>query len=141
MLSSPSLNDQIRILATDGIEWERSVSAFVLERVEDGEVVIDTLCRVQRQRVPTFTEDIEGYAMPNPASDDVTIVFSAIEAGMYRIVLESLARGESTVLFEERFERGLHRLPLSVAAFSVGAYRIVIAGPSQQRTVSLLIVR
>lgn len=141
VLSSPSLNDQIRILATDGIEWERSVSAFVLERVEDGEVVIDTLCRVQRQRVPTFTEDIEGYAMPNPASDDVTIVFSAIEAGMYRIVLESLARGESTVLFEERFERGLHRLPLSVAAFSVGAYRIVIAGPSQQRTVSLLIVR
>ncbi len=141
LLASRQQQEEVRLLAPAGIVWERAVQAFVLERVENGEIVVDSLCLVQQQRVPTFTEQIEAFASPNPARDETLLVFAAIEAGTYRIELQSLARGDAAVLYQGVFQRGVQQVPLSVAAYGSGAYRIAIIGPSQTRTVSLLIVR
>ncbi|MCX7929896.1 MAG: hypothetical protein N2663_04155 [Chlorobi bacterium] len=131
---------QIRVLGSRPIEWEHSVTGFVLERVVEGEIVIDTLCGVQTQRLPVFTEDIETSVQPNPAQSVIELVFSAIESGAYRIELQSLTRGDAAALYEGQLERGRQRLVLNIAAFSTGAYRIGIIGPSTYRAVSLLIV-
>jgi len=141
LLASNQQSETVRLLSPAGIDWERSVQAFILERVENGEIVVDSLCRVQQQRVPTFTEQRQAYVAPNPASDEAMLVFSAIEAGMYRIELQSLSRGTAAVLFQGSLPRGVHQLPLSVAAYGTGAYHVAIIGPSTTTAVSLLIIR
>lgn len=141
LLASTRPQEELRLLAPDGITWDRAVEAFVLERVENGEIVVDSLCRMQQQRVPTFTEHVESYVAPNPVHQMATLVFSAIEAGNYRIEVESLARADSAVLFTGTLERGVHRIELNLAQYSSGAYRIVIHGPTVMAAVSLLVIR
>jgi uncharacterized protein len=141
LLASDQPRYEIQLRTPDGIVWERAVQAFVLERVENGEVVIDSACHVQNQRLPTFTEQVQAYVAPNPASDVAVLVFSAIEAGEYRIELQSVARGDATVLFEGRLERGVQRMPLALGSYAVGAYRIAIVGPSLVQAVHVLIIR
>jgi hypothetical protein len=141
LLVSTRAQEEIRLLAPEGITWERSVEAFVLERVENGEIVVDTLCRTQQQRVPTFTEHVEPFIAPNPANQTATLVFSAIEAGGYQIELESLARADASVLFRGDLERGVHRIELNLSQYSSGAYRVVIYGPTVTTAVSLLVIR
>lgn len=141
LLASTRAQEEIRLLAPEGITWERSVEAFVLERVENGEIVVDTLCRTQQQRVPTFTKHVEAFIAPNPANQTATLVFSAIEAGGYHIELESLARADASVLFRGELERGVHRIELNLSPYSSGAYRVVIYGPTVTAAVSLLVIR
>jgi WD40 repeat protein len=141
LLASSRPQEEISVLAPIGITWERSVGAFVLERVENGEIVIDTLCPVQQRRIPTFTEKVEAFVAPNPVQDRAMLVFSAIEAGRYEIELQSLARANAELLVDALLEPGVHRIELNVGAFASGAYRLVIKSPSEITAVSLLIVR
>lgn len=140
LAASPS-QEEVRLLLPSGIVWERAIGSFILERVENGEIIVDTICQTQSRRIPTFTEDIVPYVAPNPASDECVLVFSAVETGEYRIELHSIARADAQIVFSGTLVRGVHRLPLTVSAFASGAYRMVVRGPSQERTISLLIVR
>lgn len=140
LAASPS-QEEVRLLLPLGIVWERAIGSFILEQVENGEIIVDTICQTQSRRIPTFTEDIVPYVAPNPASDECVLVFSAVETGEYRIELHSIARADAQIVFSGTLVRGVHRLPLTVSAFASGAYRMVVRGPSQERTISLLIVR
>ncbi|MCS6999703.1 MAG: hypothetical protein RML15_04075 [Bacteroidota bacterium] len=141
LIAAQSMREEIRLLAPEGIAWEHGIGAFILERVESGEIVVDTLCKVQLQRTPTFTDSIDPTVAPNPASDDITLTFSAIESGWYRVELQSIGRSDAAVLYEGYLTRGIQQLPLRVIAFACGAYRLAIRGPSVEQAVSLLIVR
>lgn len=140
LAASPS-QEEVRLLLPSGVVWERAIGSFILERVENGVIIVDTICQTQSRRIPTFTEDIVTYVAPNPASDECELVFSAVETGEYRIELQSIARADAEIVFSGLLVRGVHRLPLRVSGYASGAYRVVIRGPSQERTISLLIVR
>lgn len=120
------------------------VSDTVLVRTNDGEVILDDLCReggprlfLRRQNSPGIVAQV----IPHPVSDHATVVLTVIERGPTQVLLVDVAGRVVQTLVDQELSPGRYLLPLDANGIDIGSYTLTMRTRTQQVSNRISVVR
>ena len=137
-------NDVNTPLVIEEFEWFPEDNRAVRTKRKHGEFTLLGICRVgdNPRLILSNTGGVVARisAMPNPASDFVTVEFVAGEAGNARVALVDGLGMEQALIAEQVVERDrTYRVGVDLSTISSGSYFLVLKTPTVVRSTPLII--
>ena len=120
------------------------VSDTILVRTQDGEVILDDLCREGGPRLFLRRENSPGIVaqvIPHPVSDNATVVLTVIERGPTTVHLIDVAGRVVQTLVDRELSPGRYLLPLDAHGIDIGSYTLTMRTRTQQVSNRISVVR
>lgn len=135
-------NEVESAIAIEEFSWMISDNSLIRLQTENGAFTLNGLCRQNGVRLFEDSGTLQlSMIAPQPASNDVTIVFSVIEDGATNIELIDLSGNVVQTLLSTSLKAGEYTLKSGIHEIASGGYILRMRTPNQMISSSCLIVR